>query len=309
MSLYNYEASTRIPGVGVAIGRFQTNELHDGHYAILDAVNKHQKGIVFIGCAATPVTKPNPMDFITRKLMIQEAVGDYVTILPLYDHPSDSTWSKTLDRAIREVAPFGTVTLYHSRDSFRDRYDGSFRCEELETIGTLNASNIREHVGRTPINSSDFRAGVIYASQNMYPRVQPTVDVIVYRKELNGTKSLLLGRKPGKKTYCFVGGFVDMTDQTALEAACRELREETTLVVNPTDLEWLTTCKINDWRDTPSTSVMTTCFQVNEQKCLGTPCAADDIEEVRWFEANEQLFEQLGKGHHVLLRAFIDKNS
>lgn len=309
MSYSNYNVSSLLPGIGVAVGRFQTHELHAGHLEVIASVNRHQKGIVFIGCAATPVTKPNPMDFITRKLMLQEVVGENVTILPIYDHPSDEAWSKQLNKAIREIAPFGQVTMYHSRDSFKDRYHGNYSLQEVPAVGNLNATEIRNAVGATPINSVDFRSGVIYASQNMYPRVQPTVDVIVYSNDIGGTKSVLLGRKPGKKSYCFVGGFVDMADETAMDAAVRELREETTLVANPYALEWLTTCKINDWRDTTSTSVMTTCFQVAIDSCNGTAVAADDIEEVRWFVANDQLFDQLGKGHHVLFHAFLDRVS
>lgn len=300
-----------MPGVGVAIGRFQTPYLHKGHLALLERINQHEKGIVFIGCAPTPVTKKNPMDFMTRKSMIQAAVGPNVVILPIHDNPSDHVWSNNLDRMIREVSPFGKVVLYHSRDSFKDYYHGHFTTVDIESLGDVNATNIRDSVGAIPRASEDFRAGVIYASQNMYPRVQPTVDVIVY----NG-KHLLLGRKPKSDKYCFVGGFIDMTDPTAQVAGVRELQEETGLITTPDKLQYVGSYKINDWRDTPSTSVMTTCFKVDLKDCQNPEQAkaADDLEQVEWFnyvDGNTAFADMknhiLQKAHHVLFDAFCQQ--
>jgi len=291
-------------GTAVVVGRFQIPDLHDGHIKLINEVNEYERGMVFVGVAATPVTKKNPLDFKTRKLLIESYLGPNVVVRPIYDRASDLVWSETLDQQIKDFAPNGPVVLLCGRDSFKDYYHGEFPVVEIDsTVEHLNATAIRQACGGNQIDSIDFRKGVIYASQSMFPRVQPTVDIVVHDNDNN----ILLGRKADKKTYCFVGGFIDMSDATAAHAACRELVEETSLEANVDNLQWLTTVKIKDWRDTPSSSIMTTCFTVNIQDCTGIPKAADDIVEVAWKPANEALFEQLGSGHHVLLRAFLDK--
>jgi len=290
-----------LPGIGVCVGRFQTPYLHAGHLAILRAVNDHSAGIVFIGTAATPMTKTNPLDFITRKLMVQAVVGNHVTIVPIADHRSDYAWSDNLDAAIRTIAPFGKVTLYHSRDSFKDHYHGIHvkNCHEIPSVGeNLNATEIRKEIGTRPIGSGDFRAGVIYGTQNMFPRVQPTVDVAIVDLE---TEQALVGRKNGNTTLCFIGGFIDMTDKTAQEAGSRELQEETGIVYPANKLEYVSTNKINDWRDTPSTSVMTTFFAANVNLEYRSYKAADDIEELRVVDLTSPDFVSFFSESHKVL--------
>ena len=293
--------------VGVCVGRFQTPDLHDGHKAILDAVNSHNQGIVFIGVAATPVTKTNPLDFITRKMMVQEYVGNHVTILPIADHQSDHAWSENLDNMIKAmVLPFRKIALYHSRDSFVNHYFGHFRyaCVEIPTVGSsLNATNLRNLAGNKPINDESFRCGVIYASQNMFPRVQPVVDVTVVDTV---NKKVLLGRKHGVKHLCFIGGFVDMNDETLEQAAVRELDEETGIRVPENELQFVCTNKIYDWRDTPSTSMMTTFFMAPRSDYTSIACqAADDIEELVWRDLCLGLEADIGDNHKPLLRKLI----
>lgn len=63
-----------------------------------------------------------------------------------------------------------------------------------------------------------------------YPRPALTVDAMVFRKNSEGWQILLVQRKnkPFQHHWAFPGGFVDM-HETAEEAVCRELKEETGL--------------------------------------------------------------------------------
>jgi len=57
--------------VGILIGRFQVDELTDGHkYMIQSIIDNHSKVVVFLGIAPTVSTIRNPLDFESRKQMI-----------------------------------------------------------------------------------------------------------------------------------------------------------------------------------------------------------------------------------------------
>lgn len=297
------EARGIVPGVGVAVGRFQTPYLHKGHKILLNEVNYHAVGIVFVGVPGTPMTKKNPLDFVSRKLMIQEFVGPHVTVLPIHDHPNDDTWSKNLDRMIESIATFQKVSFYHGRDSFKPHYSGKFdNFIELKNIDGVDATSIRNNCKTKPRGTEDFRLGVVYASQNMFPRVQPTVDIACVATSPKGVTEVLLARKPGNKSWCFVGGFVDMADQNLEMAAARELYEETNIKVHADNLSYVGSFKVNDWRDTVNTSIMTT-FYVAENHVFSNYKPQDDIEELGWFDIENVQYEMLGPGHQILLSA------
>src|SRR5271168_4896077 len=103
------------PSYGVIVGRFQVNDLHDGHMELFREVRgRHNRVIVFIGIAPTDITRSNPLDFETRKRMIQSKFPEF-TVLPILDVNSVEFWSQSLDKRISEVADFGDVTLYGGR--------------------------------------------------------------------------------------------------------------------------------------------------------------------------------------------------
>lgn len=54
--------------VGVIIGRFQTNKLHEGHINLISHVlSNHKKTIILLGVSRVQNTKKNPLDFASRK--------------------------------------------------------------------------------------------------------------------------------------------------------------------------------------------------------------------------------------------------
>jgi len=103
--------------VGVAIGRFQIDELHEGHIAMLNTImNNHKKVIIFLGVPAGEGGHRNPLDFQTREKMIKELYPSAI-IMPIKDNRSDEVWSKNVDTLIDLT--FGEAAiLYGSRDSF-----------------------------------------------------------------------------------------------------------------------------------------------------------------------------------------------
>src|SRR5438270_10564891 len=120
------------PSFGVIVGRFQVHELHEGHMELFRVVRGlHNRVVVFLGVGRTGPTKHNPLDYEVRKRTIQVKFPD-ITVLPIPDKRSDIVWSKELDLRIEDVVNFGSVTLYGSRNSFRESYSGKHPVVELE---------------------------------------------------------------------------------------------------------------------------------------------------------------------------------
>jgi len=264
--------------IGVVIGRFQIPELHEGHIQVLDEVHsKHNKVIIFLGITPVLGTKRNPLDFDSRKKMVQETYPDAI-VLPISDKPSDKDWSKNLDRKIREVCPTGKVVLYGSRDSFMKAYWGSFPTVELEQKVYVSGSQIRREAALKANGSIDFRRGVIYSAFNRYPTAFGTVDVAVVNPKTN---EVLMGRKANQPGLRFPGGFLN-PGESHEDAAHRELREETggNLNVGP-KLDYVGSFAVDDWRYRSEDDKITT---VLYQACYlwGPIKASDDLDEVVW---------------------------
>ena len=169
--------------IGALVGRFQVHELHEAHHYLIDQVVKnHKKVILFLGVPKVVGTKKNPLDFESRKKMIQHHYPEIV-ILALPDFGDDKRWSHELDKRIKEVYPIGDVLMYGGRDSFIPYYKnggGQFDCQELDEYGTfVSGTEVRKMVSEEVKDSADFRAGVIYQSYNQYPKVHPCVDVAI----------------------------------------------------------------------------------------------------------------------------------
>lgn len=291
--------------IGVIVGRFQTNDLHEGHREIIQQViDNHDKVIILLGISQAINTKRNPLDFITRKAMIEETFPSGISaILPLLDKYSDLVWSKQIDNKVREVFPSGSVTLYGSRDSCLFYYLGEFKTIELKPTVYSSATSIREKIAKKTIRSSDFRAGVIYSVYSSYPTVFPTVDLIITKGD-----DILLGMKEEENKWRFIGGFVDTNDESLEAAAKREGFEETGLEL--ANFTYLGSLKINDWRykNIPDKNIMTSLF-----KCdfiFGTPTPQDDIYNLKWVNINDLInnYQNILVGGHIeLFNMYIQK--
>lgn len=264
--------------VGVIVGRFQTNVLTDGHKDLINfVVKEHPRTIIILGLSPLHVTRNNPLNFAARKQMINESYPD-IDVLYVKDVASDEVWSRNLDKVVRDlIGPTQKATLYGSRDSFIRYYYGKFPTQELEADRIISASEIREKIAQTTKNSADFRAGVIYAALNQYPKCIPTVDIAILSED---EKRILLGRKPEEDKFRFIGGYADVVDSYEHDAR-RETIEETELEV--ADVKYVGSMIIPDWRyKNEADKIKTILFKA--RYVFGRPKGADDIAEVRWFD-------------------------
>ncbi len=276
--------------VGVIIARFQTPYLHEGHTALMEEVaDNHDKLIIVLGVCPVRGSRKNPYDYFTREKMIKRDYPE-VVVLPLSDHPSDRQWSENLDNILTTACPAERFELYGSRDSFIPYYSGRNKTIELPEHGDHNATELRQKYADKVSDSQDFRAGILYAYYNQYPKVYPTVDIAVFRNE---GKEILLGKKPNNMKWRLIGGFVDPTDDKLEDAALRELKEEAG-PIEVQNMTYVMSTKVDDWRYRSEVDkIITTVFRCDYVS--GEFQAQDDICELAWHNVAE-LAEMIERG-------------
>jgi bifunctional NMN adenylyltransferase/nudix hydrolase len=282
--------------VGVIIGRFQVPNLHEAHVDLIQTVcNEHKKVIIFLGLSPCKVTINNPLDFESRKQMLLEKFPE-VIVLYAKDCVSDEIWSKNVDGQISDiVGPKQTVTLYGSRDSFIAHYKGRHNTQELVQERFVSGSEIRKEIGVKAKSSADFRAGVIWAVNNQYQKIMPTVDCAVFSED---GKKVLLARKPNESKYRFIGGFAS-DKGTYEDDAKREVMEEAGIEIS--EPEYVGSVVVDDWRyRKEQDKIKTLLFRA--KYLFGSPKADDDVAEVRWFEFEKLTENDLVMEHGPLLK-------
>ena len=286
MNLTNYGKTMQIKtnkyDVGIIVGRFQVPSLHEAHRELIQSViEKHPRTVIFLGVSPVPTSRNNPLDFETRRRMIQDEFPE-VEILYIKDTKNDDVWSKNLDERIGDiVGPGKSVVLYGGKDSFIPYYTGKFPTLELIPSVFISGTQIREEISKRSKNSYDFRAGIIWAVNNKYPVCYPTVDIVIFNKEMD---KVLLVRKPNDPDWYFVGGFADVGSSSYEEDAKREVKEEVNIEVS--DLTYQTSLLSTDWRyskeiDKIKTIIFTAIYLRGDIK------ANDDVIEAKWFPKNE----------------------
>jgi bifunctional NMN adenylyltransferase/nudix hydrolase len=290
----------------VIIARFQTPYLHEGHQTLISQVKEaHSKLIILLGVSPLLGSRKNPYDYYTREKMIKTAHPE-VIVLPISDHPSDLVWSENIDNLLKSVFPAEQFCLYGSRDSFIPYYSGKFETIELPEHGDYNATELRKQYAEKVFDSTDFRAGILYAYYNQYTKVYPTVDIAVFR---NNKTEILLGQKAISNKWRLVGGFADPEDADYETAAKRELTEECG-EMETAAMVYETSAKINDWRyRNEADKIITLLFSCDHEG--GEPVAQDDIAELQWFPLSDipqmMAASAINEEHVRLLNFLINK--
>jgi len=274
----------KVSDVGVIVGRFQVHELHPGQEELIRSVfERHPKTIIFLGVSPLKTSYENPLDFESRKQMIEQKFPG-ILVTYIFDTKWDYKWSKDLDQQIHYLTgPTTSVVLYGGRDSFVKHYEGGYPTVEMDQEVFTSGTIVREDLSRTVRATSDFRAGVIWATQNRFYNAVPCVDVAILNHDCT---KILLGRKKNvdpPETYRLIGGFVDPEEHHEHTAA-REVKEETNLDIM--GLVYVGSYVIDDWRYKSEINKIATILYatfVDE----GIPKALDDIDELRWCDIKE----------------------
>src|SRR5574344_907827 len=119
--------------------------------------------------------------------------------------------------------------------------------------------------------------------QYKYPHPAIAADCVVFAKEGERVKLLLIQRKnePCQGQWAFPGGFMNI-DESAEKAACRELQEETGLVV--TDVHQIGAYSKVD-RDPRERVVSIAYYTVLNHTEVVKGC--DDAKQAKWFDLDQ----------------------
>ncbi len=270
--------------VGVIIGRFQVDDLHAGHKALISYVKtRHPNVVIFLGVPPLEGTPKDPLSYQMREQMLRSHIPE-ATILPLNDVKSDDAWSKNLDRTLGKLYYSAEVKLYCGPDGFKDHYSGEIPIERvkiLDEVPKWSGTDIRRRIGDAPLHQQAFRAGIIHATQRPYLNLKMCVDIAIIRDG-----KVLLGLKPDTYGYWFPGGQVDPTDGSLEFAAKREMYEETTLTCEG-EMKYLGSTAIYDWRAEGTGLTYYTAFFITGDH-MGGARARDDLNKVEWRDIHEE---------------------
>ena len=287
--------------VGVIIGRFQVPMLHAGHRKLFETVlARHKRVLVLLGIPAWAGGPSNPLDYKTREQMIRELYPD-ATISYIKDRQTNEEWSIDIDRAIRNLYPFDKITLYGGRKGFISQYRGSLpTIETLEdpSFDSQSGTDIRNNTAAIPINSIDFRSGVIYANGNQPHPITMCIDGAVLRR-VNEKIEILLIRKPNEIHWRFPGGKLDPTDKTLEAGANREVREETGVEVGK-PIYVASDGGVPDWRAIQSSITIASVLYAFPY-IFGAAVAGDDAAEARWFWLDNLVWSDMEPCHQYFL--------
>jgi len=292
-------------GVGVVVGRFQTPYLHAGHIHVLNEANKHEKLVIVLGIHRAPGSFRNEMDFESRRVLLQ-AHYPSAMIVPMQDEKRDAYWAQKLDNLIHVICPMSPVTMYHGRMSFAPNYKrgkGKYKLVDVAGDFSEEATALREVCYGRARNSEDFRAGQFYYSAQVFPRVNPCVDLAITKTDPEtGEFMIALGARESELgIWRFPGGHIDRTDENMEQTCKREAMEETHLEIK--NMRYVSSRMIDDWRNTRTNGTMTTLFHCDYAS--GILQGGDDITVARWFPVKDLESIAIASAHKDLLEDIL----
>ncbi|MDT7920954.1 MAG: bifunctional nicotinamide-nucleotide adenylyltransferase/Nudix hydroxylase [Meiothermus sp.] len=252
----------------VFIGRFQPP--HQAHLeTITRALSRFDRLIVVLGSAFCHPTPKNPFSAEERAAMIRESLSESSRLhfIPIADdYYNDPRWFGSVRAAVEALTGPGAeicITGYHKDESSYYLHGfGDWPFEPSGVVSPLNATDVRnsyfassgewkamvplavrqfmEQFARTPSYSRlqrEWKTIQHYRSLERrypYPILHIATDAVVLAQE----QVLLVERKGplGQGAWALPGGYVELKE-TLLQAALRELREETGLALEARHLK------------------------------------------------------------------------
>jgi bifunctional NMN adenylyltransferase/nudix hydrolase len=290
--------------IGVIVGRFQVPDLHAGHRHLIETALQENDAIhIVLGCTAGFPDDRDPLSAEVRAEMIQQEYPG-ISTSTITDVHNAQLWSQILDGKLRKLFSEQTVRLYGSRGSFGKVYTGTYPFTYVDHVPNVSGTKLR--LTALCRNSNEYRLGLIHSQQARSPIPYGTVDLAVIHPN---TGMILVGSKEADgERKRFVGGFLDVTDESDETAALREFSEEVPGVAVK-DITYVMSCKGDDLRYRGrKDGTITRLFLANYVS--GDLVAGDDLHSVEWVSL-DNLEECLIDTHKPLaigLKKFLERN-
>ena len=322
--------------------------LHNAHLEIIKrATALTKKLVVIIGSAKQPRSYKNPFKEQERYAMVKAATaGLDLQITIEFNTDSiynDISWATRVQSLVAnnsvETDKIGIIG--HKKDKSTSDYLSMFpqwELEEVDLIEPLNATDVRDLYFRRNANMNFIKAVVPettfeflmqfketpeyeqvirerefvenykkqYASLP-YPPIFSTADACV----IQSGHILMIKRRaePGKGLWALPGGYVNAnTDKSVLDAAIRELREETMIKVpEPVLRGSIKDSKVFDAIDrSPRGRIVTHCFKiVLPDGPLPKVKGSDDAAKAKWIPIADIKSEECFEDHWELIQHFV----
>lgn len=326
----------------VFIGRFQP--FHNGHKAVIEAALEQAKEVVVVvGSSFAARNLRNPFTFEERKAMIDLTFqSDRVKVVPVSDYPyDDNKWVNAIQKIVDETVPDAKDVglIGHSKDSssyYLNIFPRWKNHVEVPDVGGINATDIRNSLFNRAVltnlmpeaASAEMLDIIMYeAAQEFdtliaeyqmikkykeawkaapFPPTFMTVDAVVVQ-----SGHILLvkrGDMPGKGLWALPGGFLNQ-DETMLDGAIRELKEETKIKVPVPVLKG--SIKASKTFDAPNRSsrgrTITQAFHID----LGVGelpkvKGSDDAEKAFWVPFKDVKQEKMFEDHFFIIDNFLN---
>lgn len=325
----------------VLIGRFQP--FHNAHLEIIKrSTALCDKLIVIAGSAAQPRTYKNPFTSEERALMIKYATGGLSLNIVIESNIdtiyNDQAWAVRVQGIVQRNTKAGEriAIIGHKKDesSFYLDMFPQWGYENVDEIAPLSAVNIRDLFFKRNANM-EFIRGVVpsttfqfLASFSTSPEYEQIIRerefLIEHAKQYSSLKYppifstadaavicsghvLMIKRRaePGRGLWALPGGYVNAhTDKTVLDAAIRELREETGIKVpEPVLRGSITGNRVFDAVDrSPRGRIITHAFKIElPDGVLPRVKGSDDAEKARWVPIAEVRSDECFEDHYDMV--------
>lgn len=328
-------------GTLVLIGRFQP--FHSAHLEIIKRATALTDNLVIItGSAAQPRTYKNPFTSTERERMIKAATGGLAMQIHVEENIdtmyNDQAWAVRVQGIVSKYRILGTRTaiIGHKKDesSFYLDMFPQWEYVDVEEIEPLSAVNIRDLYFKRDCNMKFIKAVVPETTFNYlvqfketeayeqiirereflienakqyaslkYPPIFSTADAAV----ICSGHVLMIKRRaePGRGLWALPGGYVNAsTDKTVLDAAIRELREETGIKVpEPVLRGSIQDNRVFDAVDrSPRGRIITHCFKIElPDGTLPKVKGSDDAEKARWVPIAEVRSDECFEDHYDMI--------
>lgn len=331
----------------VFIGRF--SPFHKGHETVIkQALFKAEKVVVVVGSSFAARSLRNPFTFDERKAMIKSVFPtDSVLVVPVSDYPyDDNKWVNAIQKIVDKTVPDAkTIGLIgHNKDStsyYLNIFPKWKNHVEVKNYMGLNSTDIRKilldtnehlssesylnatHISVQNIITTIMRTSYWITLEQEYTMIQKykeawksapfpptfmTVDTVVVQ---SGHVLLVKrGDMPGKGLWALPGGFLNQ-DETMLDGAIRELKEETKIKIPIPVLKG--SIKESKTFDAPNRSsrgrTITQAFYIDLGVGeLSKVKGGDDAEKAFWIPFNKLKQELFFEDHHAILDYFLNIN-